>query len=496
MLHHAQPPPRTESLPAWCCSSVRADVRSPCRVESGSGLLHFEKLTGHGPLRSVISSSANFPARGSMPSKHPRSSRMAARRTNFTSKSDVASEGEFIHNEVPNMSSTDDAPTHCAPSPTPTPSTPSSNPLESAEKKSLAQILATYGSPGSSSNLGVWGNGDNTHSTPFTVSGMEEQFPRLREHQCKHASTFQQSNKATSSPAPPHATPRFSLSPRRTRTPALIPPAIVAKLDDATQTSTPTTLIATAQSFIRANPAAALLASSMMRQAASTIQRRFKRHVTRTEFFRKKAESFIERPKNIHFARYLSRVSALEYFHFDDRKLNGSKWEQRNKLQHEPKMGGFPLSMADARALELTIVSTKATCSPSEMTIDSPVVLIFEHNRLSLKVSIGKFPCTRDEWYKSIFWPVHTNGGNYPSDSRANTPLPYAQLATAMRAGGTPEYERGSTIFPRTTKITEELGRSLNRLELRKAPSVRLRLRYASLSAQQRGITLKLKPQY
>ena len=218
----------------------------------------------------------------------------------------------------------------------------------------------------------------------------------------------------------------------------------------------------------------------------------------RISFARKRNRSYnaIQRQENIHFARYLSRVLALQSFHFGYRKLDGSKWEQRNKLQHEPKFGEFPLSMVDARALELNIVSTKATCSPSEMTIDSPVVLIFEHNQLSLKVSIGKFPCTRDEWYKYIFWPVHANGGNYPSDSRANTPLPYAQLATAMRAGGTPEYERGSTIFPRTTKITEELGRSLNRLELRKAPSVRLRLRYASLSAQQRGITLKLKPQY
>ena len=65
-----------------------------------------------------------------------------------------------------------------------------------------------------------------------------------------------------------------------------------------------------------------------------------------------------------------------------------------------------------------------------------------------------------------------------------------------MRAGGTPEYERGSTIYPRTTNITEELGRSFNRLELRKAPPVRLRLRYASLSVYQRVITPKLKPQY
>ena len=37
MCHHAHIPPRTESLPAWCCcSSVRTDVCSPCRVESCS----------------------------------------------------------------------------------------------------------------------------------------------------------------------------------------------------------------------------------------------------------------------------------------------------------------------------------------------------------------------------------------------------------------------------------------------------------------------------
>ena len=139
--------------------------------------------------------------------------------------------------------------------------------------------MATYGSPNSSSYPGVWGNGGNTHSTPFTVPGVEEQLPRLHEHQRTHASTSQQSNTATSAPAPPHATPRFSLSPRRTRIPAPIPPAIVVKLDAATQTSAPTTLIATALRLVRANYAAALLASSTMHQAASTIQRRFKRRI-------------------------------------------------------------------------------------------------------------------------------------------------------------------------------------------------------------------------
>ena len=117
-----------------------------------------------------------------MPSKHPRSSRMAARRTNFTSKSDLRSEGKFIHDEVSTMSSTDDAPTHSAPSPTHAPSAvPSTNSAsEPAEKKSLAQMMATYGSSNSSSNPAVWGYGENTHSTTFTVQDAEEQFPRLQ----------------------------------------------------------------------------------------------------------------------------------------------------------------------------------------------------------------------------------------------------------------------------------------------------------------------------
>ena len=48
----------------------------------------------------------------------------------------------------------------------------SSNSLESAEKMPLAQTMATYASP-NSSNPGVWGNGDNTHSAPFTAPGVE-----------------------------------------------------------------------------------------------------------------------------------------------------------------------------------------------------------------------------------------------------------------------------------------------------------------------------------
>ena len=85
------------------------------------------------------------------------------------------------------------------------------------------------------------------------------------------------------------------------------------------------------------------------------------------------------------------------------------------------------------------------------MTIGSAVVLIFEHDHIARKLKLDQFPYTRDEWHKYIFWPVHANGGNYPSDPRANT-APYAQLATKMRAGGKPEHQSGSTLYPRTTK--------------------------------------------
>ena len=186
---------------------------------------------------------------------------------------------------------------------------------------------------------------------------------------------------------------------------------------------------------------------------------------------------------------------ALQSFHFGDKTLDSPA--NHSELQHEPKFGGFPLSIVNVRARELTGVSPRDRCLTSEMTIDSAVVLIFEHDQLARKFKLDQFPCTRDEWYKYIFWPVHANGGNYPSDPRANTE-PYAQLATATRA---PKpygsgYRRGSTVYPRTTKTTEELGRLLNRLELRQAPRVRLRLRHASLSAYQRAVTPKLKPQY
>ena len=102
-----------------------------------------------------------------------------------------------------------------------------------------------------------------------------------------------------------------------------------------------------------------------MHQVATAIQRRFKRHVTRTEFFRKKAESLIERQENIHFDKYLSRVLALHSFHFGGMALDSP--ENHSELQHKQKFGGFPLSVVDARALQLT-----------RLSIDSAVVFISE----------------------------------------------------------------------------------------------------------------------
>ena len=99
------------------------------------------------------------------------------------------------------------------------------------------------------------------------------------------------------------------------------------------------------------------------------------------------------------------------------------------------------------------------------MTIDSAVVLIFEQQQLVRKVPVDKFPITKDEWYKYIFWPVHANGGDqYLNEQYGHMRAPIPKMG----------FQRGSTIYPRTAKITEELGRSLNSIELRKAPPVRL----------------------
>ena len=395
---------------------------------------------------------------------------------------------DHIHDEVSTMSSTDDAPTQSAPSPTRTPSTPSTNSASKSEEKSLAQIMATYGSPGSSSNPAVWDYGENTQSTPFTVQDAEEQFPRLQVVPTERSPPTSQQPTVSSSSALPHATPRFSLPPRRTRTPAPTPPVIVVKLDAATQTSTPTTLTAAARSLIRANPAAALLASSIMHQAASTIQRRFKRHFSRTEVFRKKAKSLIVHQENAHFARYLSRVLALQSFHFGDKTLGSPA--NHSELQHEPKFGGFPLSIVNARARELTGVSPRDKCLASKMTIDSAVVLIFEHDQLARKFKLDQFRCTRDEWCKHIFGPyTQTAETIHPTHVPTRSHMHSSPRQCERQNRTVLGYRRGGTVYPRTTKITEELGRLLNRLELRQAPRVRLRIKYASLSAYQRAAT-------
>ena len=166
----------------------------------------------------------------------------------------------------------------------------------------------------------------------------------------------------------------------------------------------------------------------------------------------------------------------------------------------ERKFGGFPLSIVDGRALGLTVVSPCKECQPSELTIDSATALVLEQQTLR-SASVGNqhitFPCTRNEWYKYIFWPVHANGGDHSClhYGLKNT-APYSQLAIKMRLPkqtNGPVYSRGSTTFQRPLHLchesyylTSELCAILNNLEVRTAPLVRLRLQYASLSAYQR----------
>ena len=134
-------------------------------------------------------------------------------------------------------------------------------------------------------------------------------------------------------------------------------------------------------------------------------------------------------------------------------------------------------------------------------------MLISEHNQIARRLKLDDFPYTKDEWYKYIFWPVHVNGGDhqYLDERRTqDNPSPYAKLATTMRAPQNPRYRRGTIhttminselrgVHPRTTF---ELGRTLNRLELRTAPQVRLRLQFAALHCYQHVITPRLQFQY
>ena len=131
-------------------------------------------------------------------------------------------------------------------------------------------------------------------------------------------------------------------------------------------------------------------------------------------------------------ATYLSRVLAFQSF------ITESSAPQITTMEQGPErnFGGFSLSAIDARARELTAINPSDNYLPVEMTIDGAVVLIFEQQQLVRKVSVDKFPITKDEWYKYIFWPVHANGGDQYLNGQyghVNT-SPYAKLASSMRA--------------------------------------------------------------
>ena len=166
----------------------------------------------------------------------------------------------------------------------------------------------------------------------------------------------------------------------------------------------------------------------------------------------------------------------------------------------ERKFGGFPLSIVDGRALELTVVSPYKECQPSELTIDSATALVLEQQILrsvSVENQYITLPCTRNEWYKCIFWPVHANGGDHSCLQHGlKKDCADSQLAIKMRLPkqtNGPVYSRGSTTFQRplylcheSYYLTSELCAILNNREARTVPPVRLRLQYASLSAYQR----------
>ena len=121
----------------------------------------------------------------------------------------------------------------------------------------------------------------------------------------------------------------------------------------------------------------------------------------------------------------------------------------------------------------------------------------------------GTFPCTRNEWYKHIFWPVHTNSGDHSCLRYGVVNFaPYSQLAIKMRLPKhttSPTHSRGSTKLDATFLLplyrsydilTTERCDKLNKLKLRTAPPVRLRLQYASLSAYHRIVKPTLAQQF
>ena len=158
----------------------------------------------------------------------------------------------------------------------------------------------------------------------------------------------------------------------------------------------------------------------------------------------------------------------------------------------ERKFGGFPLPIVGGRALELTVVSPYKECQPSELTIDSATALVLEQQTHHSTERIDTFPCTRNEWHKHIFWPVHANGGDHSHLQYGVVNFaPYSPLAIKMRLPKhttSLTHSRGSRKLDATFQpplyhgydiLTTELCNKLNKLELRTAPPVPLRLQYS-----------------
>ena len=144
----------------------------------------------------------------------------------------------------------------------------------------------------------------------------------------------------------------------------------------------------------------------MHQQAASTIQHHFKRKIVKTDYFRKIVGASIERQENVHFARYLSRILAVQNLIIYDYNASCPVHTA------VPGFGGYQISEVDARVLELTQITPYAEFSSSDvMDIDSAIARIIEQGYLTRSrgnyVSVDTFPCTKADWYKYVFWPVH-----------------------------------------------------------------------------------------
>ena len=154
-----------------------------------------------------------------------------------------------------------------------------------------------------------------------------------------------------------------------------------------------------------------------MHQSATSIQHHLKRKVVKTDYFGKMVEASIERQEKNHFARYLARILAVQ-------NLIVSAIPYTLVISAIPGFGDNQLSVVGARVLELTEVTPCADCLSSHvMDIDSTVARIIEQ-RYSTRhrgnnVAVDIFPCTKSDWYKYVFWPVHLNGGALPSSAYA-----------------------------------------------------------------------------